>query len=466
MADIDATATGPRAADATRKQDDDNLVEQAQAALGDLVEDVQNAFGLGDDPAETLDEAAADAGIDHVDGDWGAQVGPDGLDVGGDGAIVLEGKDGREYEIPVGGQVHVDPFDVGPVLPGDGQLTGQIGPEGGVLDGTYDSGTGYTGDLHADEDGLDVTGSTPGGMGTIHADEDGAQGGWVGDDGSTGEVSVDEGGLDASYDPEGEGSGTLHVDEDGAEGTWKTDDGTFTGTVDEDSASGTWETEDNTTTVELDDDGLHADTKGTWGDPMNPEDGYGSYEGQLDVDEDSLTGSGRAEGHWEGEVFGAPVEADGTVEGDLAIDGDSVDFGARGEGTATVYGQELGGIEGSVDGHFGGGAADVGFESEATIATSYGGVPIDHTVDASGNAHVDGDGYAVEGQVGYEMDTPFGQPVDVSVGGSASGDWGDVGGSAEEAWDSAGDAANDAGESGEDFIEDTGESLSDGNPFN
>jgi hypothetical protein len=461
MADTPTPTSGP--ANRTDRTDD-NLVEQAQEALSDLVDDVQNAFGLGEDPADTIDQAAAELGVTDTDGTWGVEVGENGLDVGGDGSVTITGEDGKDYEIPVQGAYHVDPIDVGGgILPGQGSLSGQAGPDGGQLDGTYDSGTGYAGDLHADEDGLDVTGTTPGGMGTIHADEDGAQGGWVGDDGSTAGASVDEGGLDASYDPDGDGSGTLHVDEDGAEGTWKNDDGTFSGRVNEDGGSATWEGEDNTTTVELDGDGLDAHTEGTWGDPLQPDEGYGTYDGDLHVDEDGLTAHGTADGHWEGEVEGVPVGADGSVEGDLSVGRGEVDGTLSGEGRVTVGGVEMGTAEGELSGHFGEGAADLHGEGEVAVTGNYGGVPITGSVDGSGDAHVDGDGFDVDGNVGLGLDTPIfgGQDAHGSIGISAEGDWGDAGDAIGDAADDAGDAGQDVLDQGGDAAEDAGDAVGD-----
>lgn len=458
---------------AADRRDDEGLAEQARQVLEEAVDDLQDAFGLGADPDDTIDAAVDDVledmGVTDTDGTWGVELDADGLDVGGDGTVTMETAEGPEITVPVRGQVHVDPIDVPPVLPGTGQLTGQAGPDGFQLDGTYDSGTGLAGDMHADEDGLDVSTNTPGGMGTGHVDENGADGGWVGDDGSTGSVSVDEGGLDAEYDPEGDGKGSLSIDERGVDGTWENEDGTLTGHIDEDGASGTWEGDDNTTTIDVDEDGIDAETKGTWGDPNDPESGYGTYEGEGHLDEDGLDLSGRADGHWEGEIWGAPVGVDGGVEGDLTVGGGEADGHVEGEGTLSVGGREVGAGEGSLDGHYGDGALDLGGEGQVELTGNYGGVPMTGSVDGSGDAHVDGDGYDVEGNVGVGLDTPIigGQDVHGSIGFSAEGSWDDAGDSAQGVYDDAEDTVNDvtdgAQEEGQGVIDSV--TGGDGNPF-
>jgi hypothetical protein len=134
-----------------------------------------------------------------------------------------------------------------------------------------------------------------------------------------------------------------------------------------------------------------------------------------------------------------------------------VEAGAALEGTVDTWaGDEYHG-EAEANLGFGQGALDVDGSVGLTHTAPFG--VASQSFEADGQGHVDGEGWNVDADVGYEVDVG-GAGVGVGGGLSTSGEWSDVedaahdaGDAAQGAYDSAEDTANDVGGGAEDAYE-------------
>lgn len=260
----------------------------------------------------------------------------------------------------------------------------------------------------------------------------------------------------ASDDPDGPSVGV-----DAAVGASAGIDGELQGTLDGGGATAAGEVEGTLDT------GLGGEYDGSAEGEVGVDPGSGSVDGSAEVSlgqRDVL--SGRSEGEGEANVhfgpasFGVGAEASVTHTDPFGIDtqglgaggsyhhdvdGSGVEAGAALEGTVDTWaGDEYHG-EAEADLGFGQGALDVDGSVALTHTAPFG--VASQSFEAEGQGHVDGSGWNVDADVGYEVDVGG---AEVGVGGelSTSGEWSDV----EDAADDAGGGAQDAYDDAEDAV--------------
>ncbi|MGQ0803460.1 MAG: hypothetical protein ACT4PI_06315 [Actinomycetota bacterium] len=226
------------------------------------------------------------------------------------------------------------------------------------------------------------------------------------------------------------------------------------------------------------DTGLGGEYDGSVDGEMSVDPGAGSVEGAVDVSigrDDPL--SGRLEGDAGADVqfgptsFGVGAEASLTQTDPFGIDTGGVSAGGSYHHDVGADGVEAGaGLEGTVDTWagdeyhgeaeanlgFGQGAADVDGSVGLTHTAPFG--VASQSFEAEGQGHVDGEGWTVDADVGYEVEVG-GTEVGVGGGLSTSGEWSDAEDAANDAGDAVGGAAEDTGDAIGGAAEDTGDAI-------